>query len=280
MTTNSDFIDLILSSNLDEKMMQWSIWYIDIALERIIEDVDLANSMDGKSIINVGGGPFIFEWLIKRKGNFHQITSIDKHPERFSLLPEKIGIDIIKVDIEQDLSLDRTFDVVVFNQIFEHCRLDLYKTMRNLISLMSKDGVLIVSAPNGLSLQSIKKFIAGRTGPSLVVEWQKLYSLGHMGHVREYSKKELSEFFESCGFSIKQFSYQHSEKNYKMSFKRKMMLQFERAIPKMFAGYLVFILKSSQQSRRHIFEWMDSHFKGRADDEFFTANTAQRMQPR
>jgi hypothetical protein len=62
---------------------------------------------------------------------------------------------------------------------------------------------LYMTTPNYFFARNyIQRTLCGRSGPPLVKEWSKLTNLGHMGHVREYSKKELIEIFSFVGFEL------------------------------------------------------------------------------
>ena len=38
-------------------------------------------------------------------------------------------------------------------------------------------------------------------------EWNKINEIGHMGHVREYTAKEVQEFMEKIGFKLQKIEY-------------------------------------------------------------------------
>ena len=56
------------------------------------------------------------------------------------------------------------------------------------------------------------KFLLGRGFNDPIAEFGKLRSLGHMGHIREYSTREVRRFLHASGFrvrrhNLKQYSY-------------------------------------------------------------------------
>ena len=62
--------------------------------------------------------------------------------------------------------------------------------------------------PNGLGLSAwLTKFAKVRTGPDPVAEWRKLSEIGHMGHVREYSVRELHDVLGACGLYVDQYFF-------------------------------------------------------------------------
>ena len=50
-------------------------------------------------------------------------------------------------------------------------------------------------------------FIRGNSFNNPYSEFKKLHSLGHMGHIREYSTKEVKEFFSNNGFKTISVEY-------------------------------------------------------------------------
>ena len=69
--------------------------------------------------------------------------------------------------------------------------------------------------PNGLGLSAwLTKFLKGRTGPPPVAEWGKLSQIGHMGHVREYSLRELGEVLAASGLHIERALFRRQSSHY------------------------------------------------------------------
>src|SRR5690606_35036297 len=57
-----------------------------------------------------------------------------------------------------------------------------------------------------------------KTNGDVYSEYMKLEKLGHMGHVREYTPKEMVIFLQKCGFSVKAIIYRGGP-NYKSTWK-------------------------------------------------------------
>ena len=43
--------------------------------------------------------------------------------------------------------------------------------------------------------------------PNLYEEWEKLQQLGHMGHVREYTHRDVKDFLDKVGFDCKGMAF-------------------------------------------------------------------------
>ncbi len=227
--------ELIEKTVSDETLLNWAKNYESFHLNRIEWDVNyVGNIKNCDRILNIGGAPYIFEFKIRHDENSTVIT-LDLDPDRFSVLIDSLNIDVRKFNIETDdfIQLQEeigNFDIVILCEIFEHLRIDIISTLKGIHSIMKNDGVLYLTTPNGLSLLALLRiFLSRRTGPSLVTEWRKLIDLGHMGHVREYSIKEVCEILTYCGFSIEKKIYRNVR--FGNSLKGKIYYYFCKVIP-------------------------------------------------
>jgi len=186
------------------ELTQWAERYAKFHAGRCYWDAQFVARDPIRRCLNIGGAPYLFELALKKTIPKADITSVDINPERFPRAGSLIGIRRIAANIETDsLPAGETFDLVVFTEIFEHLRIDLLGTMVRVRNLLTDDGRLYLTTPNGQGFSAWRKrLLRGRTGPSVVDEWSKLTRLGHMGHVREYSLTEIREVLTYCGFAI------------------------------------------------------------------------------
>src|SRR5262249_32741139 len=148
-------------------------------------------------------------YLMKKKRPEVELTSIDLDPGRFNRVHEIFGINVLQFDIERPeakmAGLLGQYQCVVFCELIEHLRINLFRTISFLRTLLTEDGFMYITTPNGLGIGALcRHILRGRTGPNPVIEWSKINELGHMGHVREYSYREIREVLAWCGFEIKQ----------------------------------------------------------------------------
>jgi 2-polyprenyl-3-methyl-5-hydroxy-6-metoxy-1,4-benzoquinol methylase len=193
----------------------WISRYVRTQAGRLAFDVDyLIHHHHFTRVLNIGGAPFIFECLLRKACPAMEIVSVDLGPQRFPRVESALGIRAVKLDIEDsdqgEFSKLGQFDCVVFAEVLEHMRRDLLSTVRRLASLLTPDGVLYVTTPNGLGLYGVWERLNGLTGSDPVLEWSKLETLGHMGHVREYSASEVRGMLEASGFTVIEQFYRHS----------------------------------------------------------------------
>lgn len=192
----------------DPVLSKWHNTYLLNHKSRIASDLDIAKDYVIKSsrILECGSVPLIFTTALSHC-NFN-VTGCDIAPERYADTIDKVGLSIVKCDIEtEQLPFeDGTFDAVVFNELFEHLRINPIFTLLEVRRIMKPGAILMLSSPNLRSLAGIINFLlknkAYSCSGNTYVEYLKLERLGHMGHVREYTTTEVIEFLENIGFKV------------------------------------------------------------------------------
>lgn len=94
------------------------------------------------------------------------------------------------------------FDLIVFSEVIEHLCVAPEFVFAFLCSLLSKDGVLVVTTPNATDIAKRIRLMFGRNP----YERLRLYST-NPGHIREYTRQELREIVNSVGLSCISHSY-------------------------------------------------------------------------
>ena len=206
----------IKSDNL--QLNEWATEYISRFQRRFAFDFDLAKRFSNKNsnILEVGASPPVLTCALKKSG--YKITGVDIAPERFASTLKDFDIKVHKCDFEKsELPFDdETFDCIVFNEIFEHLRINPIFSCVELNRVMKPDGILLLSTPNPHSALGMFRFLLlGQTlaiGGSVFSEFSKLTEIGHMGHVREYGTTEVIQFFQSIGFSAEKVIFRSRDK--------------------------------------------------------------------
>jgi SAM-dependent methyltransferase len=191
----------------------WFADYFEGHKHRIAFDYDMVKKYACKDsiIVEVGATPYLL--TIPLMQEYKKVISIDIAPERFNKTIQKFQLEVRKCDIEREpLPLEDNFsDVIIFNEIFEHLRINLIFTMREVFRIIKPGGLLLLSTPNLRSLSGIKNFLFRKTAQSgcwdIYEQYEKLVKLGHMGHVREYTSVEVYAFLRKTGFNIESIIY-------------------------------------------------------------------------
>jgi SAM-dependent methyltransferase len=177
-----------------------------VDLEIILDHVDT-----GAVVLECGAVPPLMTGALMASGFLS--CAVDVAPERFATSIEKQGLRILKCDLETEtLPMPaETFDAVVFHELFEHLRIHPIATMREVLRVLRPGGVLLLSTPNLRSFRGLRNLLfrhRGHTASAGVYQqYEKLETLGHMGHVREYTVREVADFLERVGFRVDKVIY-------------------------------------------------------------------------
>lgn len=187
--------------------------YVEAHTDRLATDLDLVRryARPGSAIVEVGSTPPLLTTAMVDAG--YLVTGVDLKPSRFAETIADLGLDIRECDVErQPLPFgDDAFDLAVFNEIFEHLRIDLPFTLREVLRVLTPGGVLLLSTPNLRSLLGVFNYLVRGRAYSCVGDifrqYEKLQTVGHMGHVREYTAVEVREFLQRVGFNVEEIIF-------------------------------------------------------------------------
>ncbi|HKY01583.1 MAG TPA: methyltransferase domain-containing protein [Burkholderiales bacterium] len=170
------------------------------------------------AVLEIGGFPFFLTAALSDAG--YRVQTVDKLSPSAGRLAEQLKISVCTCDIETEaLPFEsNSFDVVLFNEVFEHLRIDPIFTVDALHRVLKPGGRLWLSTPNLKSLKGMFNFLFkseawGIIGDGVYAQYEHLRTQGWMGHVREYTSKEVSDFLRSCGFEIEKIAYRGRYKN-------------------------------------------------------------------
>ncbi len=197
----------------DPRLESWLSDYARNHELRLAFDLDLvaATLAPGARILEVGSVPLLLTVALDLAG--YDVTGVDLAPERFASTIARCGLEVARcnVEIEPLPFPTSSFDAVLFNEIFEHLRVDPVFTLREVHRVCREGGSLLLSTPNLRSLRGLANFLIHGRAYSCCgdpfTEYSKLHALGHMGHVREYTTVEVCEFFAAVGFAPRRLVY-------------------------------------------------------------------------
>jgi SAM-dependent methyltransferase len=141
------------------------------------------------------------------------VSAVDLRPERFAAAIADLQLDVVECDIETEAApfADNTFDAVLFNELFEHLRIDPIWTLGEAFRVLRPGGVLLLSTPNLRSFRGLRNLLLRNQGHAVSAgayeQYEKIATLGHMGHVREYTTREVGDFLARVGFRVDTLIY-------------------------------------------------------------------------
>ena len=197
----------------DVNLTEWYRNYLRDHRVRLGFDIDLVSryAPKGAKVLEFGSVPPLLTGALRKAG--YDICGVDIAPERFQAALALLGVAVLKcnVELERLPFPDSSFDLILFNEIFEHLRINPIFTLGEAFRVMKPGGRILLSTPNLRSLGGLISFLVrGRAiscGGSIFDEYTKLRNLGHMGHVREYTSREVCEFLCELGFRVENVHY-------------------------------------------------------------------------
>jgi len=189
--------------SVDDELSAWSKNYFNEGnKKRYINDIALIKEYySSGEILEIGAAPFHLTYLLKRSG--YSVTGIDINPQRQSSFIKDTKLNIVKSNIENEpLPFeDNSFKYIIFNEIFEHLRINPIGTLREINRVLHPDGIFVISTPNLYGFRNVVNFLLGKGFDNPYEEFLKIETIKHMGHVRIYSVKQLKEFLLNTGYN-------------------------------------------------------------------------------
>lgn len=189
----------------DEELTAWYERYRAEHHERLAIDLAMVQQQvpAPAAVLECGAVPLLMTAALHERG--YQVRGVDLAPERFASAIEQLGLQVASCDIERDaLPFDTaSFDLVLFHELFEHLRIDPLFTFEEVRRVLRPGGTLMLSTPNLRSLRGLRNLVVHQRGHAssggIYAQYEKLRRIGHMGHVREYTPREIVEFLAASG---------------------------------------------------------------------------------
>jgi len=158
-------------------------------------------------LLDLGAAPFHFTALLQVAG--FSVIAVDLEPARHFDAAAAFGIEAYRCDIERMRLpfVDGGFACVTFMETFEHLRIDPLFALAEVNRVMMPGGILVMTTPNLYAAQNIARFALGRGIGDGFAEFNNLRRVGHMGHIREYTRAELQRFLAASGFAIREHRF-------------------------------------------------------------------------
>jgi SAM-dependent methyltransferase len=191
---------------VDEPILQWArnYWlghtqhYRDV-ITRVGQIID---KDDVKRVLDIGAVPGHISAMLKYAGL--DVSAADIAPERASRLFETMKIPTYKVNLDMEPLpfVDESYDLVLFCEILEHLRLRPISALQQVQRVLRPGGHLLLSVPNITPLMRWRFLLGEDFQGDLVKEFEKIETIGHMGHFRLYSQREIERILSHIGFYI------------------------------------------------------------------------------
>jgi len=197
----------------ESSLAGWFSEYCRQHRTRLAADLDLIDRHveKGARLLEYGAIPLLMTAALSKLD--FQVSALDLGPERFARAIESLGLDVTRCDVENEVvpCVEGSFDVVLFNELFEHLRMNPIFTLTEVHRVLKTGGLLVLSTPNLRSFRGIRNLILRDQGHAVSAgvyrQYEKLETLGHMGHVREYTTREVSDFLTRIGFRVEKIIY-------------------------------------------------------------------------
>ena len=134
---------------LTPKFSEYSHGYFINHKERYLNDVRIIDRhYKSGTILEIGGHPFHFTFFLSRLD--YNLISLDIDPSRARPLIDKSGLNVIKCNVETEKLPfdDETFQMVLFNEIFEHLRINPIDTLEEVNRVLKPGGIMMLTTPN------------------------------------------------------------------------------------------------------------------------------------
>jgi len=197
----------------DPAIAGWYHHYHREHARRLAGDVALVSRLAAPParLLDCGSVPLLATAALASRG--YRISGVDIAPARFAGAIRSLRLDVRQCDIEcEPLPFaDGTFDGVLFSELFEHLRINPIATMREVRRVLRAGGRLVLSTPNLRSFRGARNLLLRDRGhavsPGGLRQYEKLETIGHMGHVREYTLTEVVELLDHVGLRVDEVIY-------------------------------------------------------------------------
>ncbi len=199
-----------VNSIKDKKDREFSLDAFSGHKRRYLNDLNIIrNFYKGGKILDIGSSPYHMLFLLKKLK--WDVYGIDINPQILRKFQAQHGLKVKSCDIEKEKIpfKDGQFSFIIFNEVFEHLRIDPLAAILEVKRVLKKGGILLLTTPNLYALHKIIMFNTGFSFNNAFFEFNKVKTTGYMGHIREYSNKEIKEILINSGFRVKYTNFEN-----------------------------------------------------------------------
>lgn len=200
-----------VAARIQPDLPELEVWFPEYVRQhrhRFAADLEIVghHAVQSARILEYGAVPLVMTAALADLE--YEVCAVDLNPERFATSIEELGLDVVRCDVETEAVPypEASFDLVLFNELFEHLRIHPIFTLREVHRVLKPGATLLLSTPNLRSFRGLRNLLFHNQGHSVSAgvyrQYEKLETLGHMGHVREYTTREVADFLSQIGFQV------------------------------------------------------------------------------
>jgi SAM-dependent methyltransferase len=202
-SSRSHFSRIVNEVEADLRKSDQASPYFTLLRPNFVDDLMRIEGLHpGGAMLEIGGYPFYFSMCLQRLGV--DLTTVDLAPQRARDLIRTHSLRVVTCDIEREpLPFeDHSVATIALCATFEHLRIDPFFALDEMRRVLQPHGLLYLTTPNLYRLGNVISFALGRgLAFDPIREYGKLRTVGHMGHVREYTGSEIRRFLARAGFA-------------------------------------------------------------------------------
>ena len=190
----------------DEKVAKWAENYRFGHMQHYRDVLDIVGKIVRtdyiKYVLDIGAVPGHITMMLKYAGL--NVSAVDIAPNRACQSFDDMGISSYKVDLDRDdLPFeDNCYDLVLFCEVLEHLRVQPLYALYQIHRIARYGGHLLLSIPNITPLMRWRFLFGQDFQGNIIEEFNKIDTIGHMGHFRLYSEKEIKQILCNVGFDV------------------------------------------------------------------------------
>lgn len=181
----------------------WAKCYGPTHVDHFMSVIKMIQAIDRTACVNrvleIGAVPGYLTALLVKAGL--SVSAVDLAPERAEDFFREVGVRCQKVNVETDRLPyeDASVDLVLFCEILEHLRLEPVHALRELARVLRPGGQALITTPQITPLMRWQFLWGVDYQGDIVDELKKIETIGHMGHFRLYSRREVTRMLDAVG---------------------------------------------------------------------------------
>lgn len=162
----------------------------------IFDNVKRIGNSGPLSILDVGCASGLFIKTAKQRG--HIVLGVEPNPVMAKSARDK-GFDVIGGYFPDAIPRERKFDIIIFNDVFEHIP-NLKLTLNGCSEFLTPGGMLVISLPNSSGFFFRLARILASVG--MTAPWKRLWQvMFYTPHLHYFNPHSLRHFLDRFGFS-------------------------------------------------------------------------------